>query len=309
MEMQLLRDLQHLPQNLYHGAVSIGNFDGVHLGHARLIERLVKAAKSCGGPAVVLTFDPSPLSLLRPDVAPPKLTTVERRAELLKRLGVDWVIAYPTDRTTLQLTAEQFFQSILVDSLHARAVVEGENFFFGKDRQGNVEKLSQLCAANRMQFEQVTLAAVAEQVVSSSRIRELLLNGDIENANRALTSPYVLSGSVVTGAQRGRLLGFPTANLAGIETLIPATGVYAAIARLGGERYRAAVHIGPNPTYGESNLKVEVHLIAFEGDLYGKQLEVEFHFKIRDVVRFADIEALRTQLLQDIAQARRTVPL
>ena len=307
IEKRLLRDVQQLPSLCTGGALAIGNFDGVHLGHAQLIERLLKAAERCGGPAVVLTFDPSPLSLLKPEVVPPRLTTIERRADLLIRLGVDWVVAYPTQRSTLQWSPQEFFESIVVQRLRARAVVEGENFFFGKDRQGNVETLRELCDTNGLQLDVVRMAVSGEQVISSSRVRELLLRGEVAEAKRCMTAPYAISGQVVRGAQRGRDLGFPTANLAEITTLVPGPGVYAATVELAGRVYRAAIHIGPNPTYGENQVKVETHIIGFQGDLYGAILSVEFHLRIRDVKRFSNVEDLRSQLQRDVAQAAAEV--
>lgn len=306
-EKRLLRDMQSLPSSCTQGALAIGNFDGVHRGHAQLIERLISAARQARGPAVVLTFDPAPLSLLRPDIAPPKLTALQRRTELLCRLGVDWVVAYPTELSTLQLSPEDFFKSIVVDCLKAKAIVEGANFFFGKDRKGNVETLRSLVAAYQMTLDVVEMAQAESQVVSSSRIRELLQRGDVAAANRCLTAPYSIEGRVVVGAQRGRDLGFPTANLSLIETLVPGSGVYAAVADVAGQPYPAAVHIGPNPTYGENQLKVEVHIIGFRGDLYDTTLGVEFRERIRDVRRFENVGELREQLQVDIARAAQMV--
>lgn len=302
-DKRLLRDMQSLPSSCTQGALAIGNFDGVHCGHAHLIERLVRAARLVNGPAVVLTFDPSPLSLLRPDITPPKLTTLERRTELLRRLNVDWVIAYPTELSTLQLSPEAFFRTIVVECLQAKAIVEGTNFFFGKDRRGNVETLRSLAAEYALSLDVVEMAQTESQIVSSSRIRELLQRGDIQGANRCLTAPYSLAGLVVVGSQRGRDLGFPTANLSELETLVPGTGVYAAVAETAVGHFPAAVHIGPNPTYGENQLKVEVHLIGYRGDLYGSKLRVEFRERIRDVRRFGSVDELREQLQRDIAQA------
>jgi riboflavin kinase / FMN adenylyltransferase len=302
-EKRLLRDMQSLPSSCLQGALAIGNFDGVHCGHAQLIERLVESARRVHGPAVVLTFDPAPLSLLRPDITPPKLTTLPRRTDLLRRLGVDWVIAYPTQLSTLQLSPEDFFQSIVVAGLKAKSIVEGANFFFGKDRKGNVETLRSLVVSHQMTLDVVEMTQTESQIVSSSRIRELLQRGDVAGANRCLTAPYSIEGQVVVGSQRGRDLGFPTANLAEIETLVPGSGVYAAVAEVAGQLYPAAVHIGPNPTYGENQLKVEAHIIGYRGDLYGTTLRVEFRERIRDVRRFGSVDELREQLQRDIARA------
>ena len=151
------------------------------------------------------------------------------------------------------------------------------------------------------------MAVSGEQVISSSRVRELLLRGEVAEAKRCMTAPYAISGQVVRGAQRGRDLGFPTANLAEITTLVPGPGVYAATVELAGRVYRAAIHIGPNPTYGENQVKVETHIIGFQGDLYGAILSVEFHLRIRDVKRFSNVEDLRSQLQRDVAQAAAEV--
>ncbi|MEY4567933.1 MAG: Riboflavin kinase [Planctomycetota bacterium] len=303
----LLRDFHHLPSEVRGGAVAIGNFDGVHLGHAVLMEQLVQTARACQGPAVVLTFDPSPLSLLKPQFTPPKLTTVARRAELLSRLGVDWVIAYPTDLETLQWSAEEFFSKVIIERLGAKGVVEGENFFFGKDRRGNIETLKDLCRKNMVQIDVVAMSDFQGKVVSSSRVRELLMAGDVVGANRCLTSPYQISGTVVTGARRGRDLGFPTANIEMPETLVPAVGVYGAVAFPNGKAHRAAVNIGPNPSFGENQFKIEVHILDFQGDLYGSNLTVEFRDRVRDIRKFSGIAELREQLVRDIQWVRENV--
>jgi riboflavin kinase/FMN adenylyltransferase len=192
---------------------------------------------------------------------------------------------------------------MVVDCLQAKAIVEGANFFFGKDRRGNVETLRSLVAVHQMMLDVVEMRQTESQIVSSSRIREMLQRGDVAEANRCLTAPYSIQGRVVVGAQRGRDLGFPTANLAEIETLIPGSGVYAAVAETDGKLYPTAVHIGPNPTYGENQLKVEAHLIGFRGDLYRSMLRVEFRQRIREVRRFENVEELREQLQRDIARA------
>jgi riboflavin kinase/FMN adenylyltransferase len=302
--VRLLRELADVPDELRHGAMTIGNFDGVHLGHARLIERLMALARRVDGPAVVFTFDPHPVRLLRPERAPWPLTWTDRKAELLGRLGVDWIIAYPTDEELLALSDRDFFQQIVRDKLAARAMVEGPNFFFGRGRTGNIHVLSKLTAAEGMQLEVVEPVVIDGAIVSSSRVRELIAAGKVDDARRLLTQPYRIRGIVTHGAGRGARIGFATANLAGIDTLLPGGGVYGGQALLDGRRWPAAINVGPNPTFGEQELKVEVHLIGFHGAIYGQPLEVDLVSRLRDVKPFANIEELKQQLARDIEAAR-----
>lgn len=302
--MRLLRELAEAPEELRGGALTIGNFDGVHLGHARLIERLVARARDIGGPSVVFTFDPHPVRLLRPDRAPWPLTWTERKARLLDELGVDWTIAYPTDEALLQLSDREFFQQIVRDKLAARSMVEGPNFFFGRNRTGNIEVLSKLTAATGMQLDVVEPVVVAGTIVSSSRVRELIAAGKVDEARPLLTQPYRIRGIVTHGAGRGARIGFPTANLAGIDTLLPGMGVYGGHAYLNGDRLAAAINVGANPTFGEQELKVEVHLIDFHRPIYGEPLEVDFLTRIRDVCPFSSVDKLKQQLARDVAAAR-----
>jgi riboflavin kinase / FMN adenylyltransferase len=302
--VRLLRSLDNLPADLRHGAVTIGNFDGVHRGHARLVERLLSKARELGGPAVVFTFDPHPVRLLRPESAPPPLTWTDRKAQLLDELGVTAVIAYPTDDRLLQLSPEEFFQQIIQEKLTARGIVEGPNFFFGRGRAGRIDTLGRLCNEAGISLEIVQQVKVGTEYVSSSRVREAIQAGDVDLARQLLTRPYRLRGMVTHGAGRGGKLGFPTANLAAIDTLLPAHGVYAAHAITTAGNWPAAVNIGPNPTFGEQALKVEVHLIGFAGSLYGQPLEVDFLSRLRSIHPFESIEALKAQLTKDVSAAR-----
>ncbi len=298
--MRLFRLNDSLPPEFLHGAVAVGNFDGVHRGHAQLIERLLARARKVGGPAVVLTFDPHPVRILRPELAPPPLTWTERKAELLAELGVSAVWSYPTDEALLRLTAEEFFQRILCESLQARAMVEGPNFQFGRERRGNVELLKQLCAVQGMSLEVVQPVATDGELVSSSRVRESIRQGDVATAKQLLTRPYRLRGLVTHGAQRGTKIGFPTANLAGIDTLVPPVGVYAGRAFTQQGIWPAAINIGPNPTFGEAAFKFEAHLPGFSGSLYGQPLEVEFLARVRETRPFESVAALTQQLAADV---------
>ncbi|WP_232536194.1 bifunctional riboflavin kinase/FAD synthetase [Lacipirellula parvula] len=302
--MPIIRHLEQLPAAARGGAMAIGNFDGVHLGHRRIAERLLERAREVGGPAIVFTFDPHPVRLLRPSESPPPLTWTERKAQLLKEIGVDWVVAYPTDQRLLQLTAQQFFDQIVVDAVGARAMVEGPNFYFGHNREGTIERLGQMTDQAGMTLDIVRPVELDGQLVSSSLIRRLIGAGEVAAAATMLTEPYRIRGMVTHGAGRGSHIGFPTANLEAIDTLLPAVGVYAGRVPLGGKLVGAAINIGPNPTFGEQAHKVEVHLIDREESLYGEPLEVEFLSKLRDVRAFGSKEELIAQLREDVSRAR-----
>ncbi len=303
--MEVIREFSDWPASVRQGAVAIGNFDGVHLGHAKIVERLFSAARQVGGPAVVFTFDPHPVWLLRPDQAPPPLTWTERKAELLGELGVDHVIAFPTDESLLQLSPDDFFHQIVRDRLDARAIVEGPNFHFGRGRSGDIELLKTLCDRAGVLLEIVDPIEINGEYVSSSLVRKLIHNGRVEEAARLLTRPYRLRGMVTHGASRGHRIGFPTANLDAIDTLLPSPGVYAARAVLAdGVAVPAAVNIGASPTFEDHAPKVEVHLIDWQGALYGQALEVDFLARLRDIQRFRDVELLKAQLNADVEQAR-----
>lgn len=289
-------------------AVTVGNFDGVHVGHAAIVAALKAMAGRLDMPAVALTFDPHPASVLRPETAPVPLTTPARRAGLLAGLGVDAVLVQPADARLMSLPAESFYKDVLRGRLRAAALVEGADFRFGAGRRGDVTLLRGWCAADGLEFDVVPPVLTDGEAVSSSRIRSLIAAGDVKAANRLLTAPLRISGTVVQGKRRGIGLGFPTANLASIATLVPGQGVYAArgaVADADGDRttQAAAVHIGPNVSFGETAVSVEVHLVGFSGDLYGRRLDVDFLGRLRDTRRFDSIDELKAQLAADVAAA------
>jgi riboflavin kinase/FMN adenylyltransferase len=303
--VRLLRSLDNLPDDLRHGAVTIGNFDGVHRGHGKLVERLLATTKGLGGPAIVFTFDPHPVRLLRPESAPPPLTWTDRKAQLLDELGVTAIIAYPTDEALLALSPAAFFRQIVQEKLAAKGMVEGPNFFFGHHRAGNIETLKELCEQASISLEIVPPVEVSGEIVSSSRVRGSIQAGDVDLARQLLTRPYRVRGMITHGAGRGAKIGFPTANLEAIDTLLPAQGVYAGRAFALAGNWPAAINIGPNPTFGEQALKVEAHLIGFTGSLYGQPLEIEFLSRLRSIKPFDSVAALKAQLHHDVAAARQ----
>ncbi|QDT70176.1 Riboflavin kinase [Planctomycetes bacterium MalM25] len=303
--MQIHRQLADLPPEVRGGAVAIGNFDGVHRGHARLVSRLVELAEEIGGPAVVFTFDPHPVRVLRPAECPPPLTWTERKGKLLAELGVEHLVAYPTDEALLRLSAREFFDLLLRDTLGAKALVEGPNFYFGRDREGDVSLLAEFADEAGMRLDIVVPSETGGDLISSSRIRRLIGGaGDVAAAAGMLTAPYRLRGLVTHGAGRGAKIGFPTANLEGIDTLLPADGVYAGVGRSGAETWAAAINIGSNPTFDEHVRKVETHLIGCDDSIYGRPLEVDFLERLRGVRTFASPEELVEQVREDVDAAK-----
>ena len=294
------------------GALSIGNFDGVHAGHRQLVNDLKRLADSVGGPSVILTFDPPPLRLLKPEVAPAALTTAARKEALLKSLGVDHVVTLSTTQELLNLTAAEFFHGIIVHELQAKALLEGENFHFGRGREGNIQTLKELCLQHKIHFQLARPQQSDGQWISSTRVRDAIQAGEIRQANQWLGRNHRFGGIVCQGSQRGRTIGFPTANLHDIPELVPGYGVYAARvadvefpqsptftpASLVGKT--VALHIGPNPTFSEEITKVEAHILDFSGDLYGAYLEIELLQEVRPIERFDSKEALLEQLHRDI---------
>jgi riboflavin kinase / FMN adenylyltransferase len=297
------------PPEFAWGAVTVGNFDGVHLGHQALVAAARKQAGEVKGPAVAVTFDPPPHQVLHPDSGPPRppLTTLADRAELLHKAGADHVVILRTSPALLALSPEAFFEDILVRQLGAKAVVEGHDFRFGRGRAGTNDTLRALCAAAGLAFEEVPQLHYKGEPVSSSRVRAAIVGGDVALAAELLARPYRIAGTVTAGAKRGRTIGFPTANLADVPTVLPGNGVYAVRAAAGGKMWPGAANAGPNPTFGEDARKVEVHLIGFAGDLYGQPVAVEFAARLRDTRPFAGVNELVEQLKQDIEAARRVL--
>lgn len=295
----------HIPESACEGCIAIGNFDGVHRGHASMLQQLRSVGREISGPAVAITFDPHPIAVLRPEFTPPVLTTIEDRKRLLHQAGADEVIVLPVTNGLLEMTAEQFFRDVIVGTFKARGVVEGPNFHFGKDRRGDVDRLQELCRSQGIQCHIAKSFDDAGSMISSSRIRELICARAMTAAVELLGHPYRMSGIVRHGAGRGRTIGFPTANLAEIQTLLPAHGVYAGSAEINGNRYPVAVSVGPNPTFGEHREKVECHIDGFTGDLYDQKLAIDLLSEVRALQSFGSVNELISQISSDIEACRR----
>jgi riboflavin kinase/FMN adenylyltransferase len=295
---------EYPPAEVAGGAVTVGNFDGVHRGHQALVAAARKQAQAISGPTVVMTFDPPPHQVLHPGSERPPLTTIPQRAELLHALGANHVVVLRTSPALLALSAEAFFEDVIARQLGAKALVEGYDFRFGRGRGGTNDTLRALCRDAGLAFEEVPQLTLHGEPVSSSRVRAALVGGDVSRAAELLNRNYRIAGTVITGAKRGRTIGFPTANLGDVPTVLPGNGVYAVRATVDGREWPAAANVGPNPTFGEDARKIEVHLIGFSGDVYGKSMEVEFVTRLRETKPFKGVTELVEQLNQDIEQAK-----
>lgn len=295
-------DEVHLPQAF----LTIGVFDGVHRGHRTLIGQMVAAARAAQVPAVVLTFDPHPAAVLSHQVNLPCLTTPEERASLLARLGVDMVITQPFDRAFASQSAEAFMRR-LSQSLGLRRLFIGYDFALGRGREGNAERLIELGTALGYEVEVVEPLRRQGEVISATAIRSHLQAGRVEVAAELLGYRYTIQGKVAHGEGRGRLLQFPTANLAPPECkLLPANGVYACWSNVHGRRYLSVVNIGLRPTFDAQTARpqVESHLLDFGGDLYDQALSIEFVARLREEMKFPSAEALVAQIRRDVDRAR-----
>ena len=290
-------------------ALTIGTFDGVHLGHRSLIARAAAHARELGAQAGIVTWDRHPSVVLRPERVPPLLTTPERKMELLEQTGVDLVAVLPFTKELSQWPPERFVADVLVAGLGARHVSVGQRWRFGHKAAGTVELLAELGRAHGFDVEEVGLAGIEGGVVSSSRVRRAVTDGDLPTATALLGRPFDVDGIVVHGDDRGAGLGFPTANMA-IEPGLayPPRGVYACFALLDGARHQAAVNVGVNPTFGgdpaTTPLRIEAYLMDFDGDLYDKTLRIEFVARLRDEIAFASPDDLVAQMKRDVEDAR-----
>jgi riboflavin kinase/FMN adenylyltransferase len=308
---QIVQGLDGLRRLAPGSVLSVGNFDGVHLGHQRIVQTMRSLAE--GNPVVAVTFEPHPLTVLRPQLAPPRLTPPDMKRALLGFQGVDVIVELAPSREVLDLSAEQFW-AILRDQARPRHMVEGALFNFGKGRGGTIDKLRSWAAGSGISLHvidgiEVPLLDLSVAPVSSSLVRWLVGHGRVRDAAICLGRAYALRGSVVRGQQRGRSIGVPTANLDTHAQLIPADGVYAAQVRLDGQCWPAALSVGLLPTFSAEHRQIEAHLIGFDGDLYGRTVELELLDWLRDQRRFPDIAALLAQIHRDIAQviARRSL--
>jgi riboflavin kinase/FMN adenylyltransferase len=307
--VERLSGLGTLPLDLGRTVVTVGFFDGVHLGHRAVLATTVAAARARGVPAVAVTFDRHPREVITPGREPRLLTTVERKADLIEATGVDVLLVLEFTEAFSRWPAERFMAEVLRDGLRAEHAVMGASFTFGHRALGNVDRLVAEGGTYGFTAERVELLALGERTVSSSSIREALAEGDLDWPRRALGRRFVLDGTVVGGAGRGHGLGYPTANLrTWPRLLLPGQGIYAGRVGVDGTSHVAAIDVGTNPTFGTEPLHVESFLLDFDGDLVGREMAVEFWAYLRPEVRFDSPEELVTAMDDDVRRTRALVP-
>lgn len=305
--MRTFLGLGQVPADLGPTAVTIGVFDGVHRGHQALLGRVAEEASARGLLPGAITFDRHPMGVVRPGSNPKLLTTLRQRIELLGDHGMAFVLVLPFTLKLSRMAAEEFAVKVLLEAVSARVVVVGANFRFGHRAAGDPRLIAELARPRGVDVVAVALDAEAGDAVSSTRIREALAAGAVETAARLLGRPFAVRGWVVRGAERGRLLGIPTANLrVPARLMLPGKGVYAGrLQAEGSQPLPAVTNVGVSPQFGGTELRVETHVLDFDGDLYGQRVQVSFERRLRDETVFPDVEALVKQMGDDVALARR----
>jgi riboflavin kinase / FMN adenylyltransferase len=303
--MDVIRGIENIPADLRCAVVTIGNFDGIHLGHQLILRRLVEEAHRAKCPAIVISFEPHPKMVLHPDRRPFYLiTSPEEKIRLLALLDIDTFILIPFSIEYARTTAEEFVRGVLAERLHIRKIIIGHDYTFGRGKEGNEAFLTDFGKRLGFDVEVMNAIRVGETTVSSTRIREALLAGEVRLAASLLGRPYNLAGRVVSGHRRGVRLGFPTANIRPDKELVPARGVYAAYVLLGGIRRPGALSIGRNPTFTDGKRSIEAHILDFNENIYDKTLDILFIERIRDEIRFDSPGELIAQIDRDITRVR-----
>ncbi|HSO63323.1 MAG TPA: bifunctional riboflavin kinase/FAD synthetase [Desulfobacterales bacterium] len=309
--MLLIDQLDKITQPFKGAVITIGNFDGVHIGHQALFYEVIEKAYAIGGTSIAMTFEPHPLRLLRQHNRPPLITLLEQKLELIERSGIDVLICVPFTQEFAAIPAAAFVENLLVRKIGLKAIVVGEDYAFGKNREGDIGLLKEL--APRLGYEVVvtslirTVKGISERI-SSTAIREMVLEGKMEPACKMLGRHFQVRGVVVSGRDRGgRLLGVPTANLKLEDELCPKTGIYAVTAEIAGALHPGVANIGYSPTFEDRQFTVEVHILDFHDDIYGQKIRVNFVKRLRDEMKFTGIDALKRQIELDIDCARRVL--
>ena len=303
--MDIIVGIEHIRRKFRNPVLTLGNFDGVHLGHQKIFKELKEEARKMNGESIIFTFDPHPLQVLAPQKCPPFITPFKNKLMLVERSGIDVIIVATFDLDLANITPEAFVKQILVDKIGAKKILVGYNYYFGKDRKGNVEMLIGLGKKFGFEVKVIEAVKVNDTPVSSSKIRELIQGGQMGQAAQLLGRNYLLMGKVIWGADRGKGLGFPTANLEILNGLYPKTGVYAVEVIMGNKTYTGVANVGYDPTFGENPLSVEVHILDFSRDIHGEEIQVVFFERIRDEKAFENPDLLVRQIRKDITEARK----
>lgn len=303
--MVIIKGLENLRERYRNVVLTIGNFDGVHIGHQKIFRSVVARAKAMGGTALAMTFDPHPLKVIAPERGVRILTPFPEKARLMEFYGIDVIVCIPFTREFANTTPEDFIRKVIVDAVGAREVIVGHSYAFGKGKKGSTGLLRRRSRKYGFTFRVVRYAKLYGEVVSSSRIRSLLARGRVCESSWLLGRPYMIEGKVIRGAGRGgKLLNIPTANIESPYELLPKEGVYAVKVRLGGRVFDGAANIGRNPTFGDQPMSYEIHLFDFSENILGKELRVYFVDRLRDEKTFADIKTLHDQIVRDIERAK-----
>ncbi len=302
--MRIVRGLESVPPDARPSVVALGIFDGVHLGHRAILATALTRARASALEAVACTFDPHPMEVLQPERAPRPITSLDERLTLIGDSGIDAVVVLAFTREFAAIEPEAFVKDVLLERLHAREIVVGYNHRFGRGARGDARLLEALAERSGFRAHVVPPKTMAGAIVSSSEIRAALGRGDVTTAARDLGRPYAIEGRVTSGAGRGRTLGFPTANIASDLAVLVARGVYWGRVHVGGRGHSAVVNVGVRPTFGETALAVEAHLLDFEADIYGQRVRLELLGRLRDEMRFPSVEELKAQVARDIAATR-----
>ncbi|MGD9212643.1 MAG: bifunctional riboflavin kinase/FAD synthetase [Desulfobacteraceae bacterium] len=306
--MQIIEEIEAIKKPFKRAVLSIGNFDGVHIGHQALFHTTIEKAEAIGGTSIAMTFSPHPLRLLKPENHPPLITLDEQKVELIAKVGLDILICIPFTKIFAALSAKDFIKDLLVDRIGMCAAVVGKDYTFGRNREGNVPLLRQY--GRELGFEVITPdwiqgVGTKDRRISSTIIRELVMAGKVVQAKKMLGRHYQIRGTVATGRNRGgKLLGFPTANINLQDELCPKSGIYAVTAEYENKTYPAVANIGYSPTFDDHIFTVEVHILDFNQNIYNRKLRVNFIKRLRDEIRFTSLEALSNQIRKDIELAR-----
>lgn len=305
--MKTLHDLNNIPE-IFKPVLTVGTFDGVHVGHQKILRRLVEEAKIIGGSSVLLTFYPHPRLVLNSDNEIKLITTLQEKQEMLSDIGLDYLIVLPFSKSFASQSPSDYVKNVLVDSIGISKIIIGHDHKFGKDRKGDITLLKLFSKQYHYQVEEILAIEIDDINVSSSKIRKAILSGNIQIANQYLAKPFELTGIVGKGKQLGRTIGFPTANLLAIDNhkIIPKIGVYAGYAILDGFSYKGMINIGCNPTVDNPtpDLKIEIHILDFNHDIYNRVISFDFVSYLRDEIKFESIESLKNQLLLDEKKTR-----
>lgn len=302
--MKIVRGTKNIVDPIINPVVAIGNFDGAHIGHQTIFRKASERAREIQGTAVVLTFEPHPLRVIAPEKVPLLLTTFRKKMELIEQCGINVTVCADFNRQFADQRPRDFAHDVLVKTIGAKEVVVGHDYAFGRGREGTTSYLEKMGVEFGFKVHIIKPVTINDQTVSSSRVRELIENGQVEKASEFLGRPYSLTGPVIQGVKTGGKIGFPTANIDTRHVQIPGTGVYAVYIVCEDRRYRGVVNVGFNPTFHRDRLIVEVHILNFHETIYGKDIEIEFIKRIRNEVEFQSADELVAQIKKDIETAK-----